>query len=413
VVYYVRLDKKELILVQYDPLSVVYYKNPMGYEQLHGTRSNGEHTVHLPVKIQGVQAFFCVVPEILLLTEKIYRTDREISELWREIPRKSKSRHYAQSLIEEALWTNDIEGIQSSRQELRKAFDVATKKSNQATRFKGLLAGYIGMINHDLICVKSPQDVREIYNMVLLNDISDEDRPDGKIFRKDNVSVVSSSGKEVHHGIMPESDLTEFVTEILNFVEDEHYSLASIAVFHYLFGYAHPFYDGNGRMARFLSSLFLSENLHLLIGLNMSQTISEGKSAYYKAFDVCNDPKSKGDITPFVLYYLSKVAQSASVILSSLEEAAARFRHYLSWLEKVLTGTAHDVLRTILEVTLFSEKGIGADGIGRYLEISTETVRSYLRKLQITDIPITFEISDRKKLYRLDLEKIDRLEESI
>ncbi len=35
--------------------------------------------------------------------------------------------------------------------------------------------------------------------------------------------------------------------------------LVSIAVFHYLFGYVHPFYDGNGRMARYLSSIFCSE----------------------------------------------------------------------------------------------------------------------------------------------------------
>ena len=398
--------------MQYEALSVIYYKNPGQYEQLCSMRANSENTVPLPVSIHGTRAFFCVVPELLSLTEAIYRADGEVSALWKKVPKRARGRHYAQSLIEEALWTNDIEGVHSSRQELRKAFDAATKKNNQKARFKGLLTGYIGMLNHDLVAVKSPQDIRKIYDLVLLDDISSENMPDGNVFRKGGVSVVSPSDKEIHKGILPEGDLIAFIASILSYVEQEHYPLASVAVFHYLFGYAHPFYDGNGRMARFLSSLFLSENLHILIGWNMSQTISESKNLYYKAFETCNDPKSKGDITPFVIYYLSMVAQSAKGIKTSLEEATARYEHYAGWPKTVADGTAREVLRAILEVTLFSEKGIGADGIARYLDGPVSTVKACLQKLQKTDIPIVYEVSDRKKLYRLDLDKIDQLKES-
>ena len=398
--------------MQYEALSVIYYKNPEQYEQICSARTNGECTVQLPVMIHGARAFFCLVPEVLLLTEAIYRTDKEVSALWKKVPKKARERHYAQALIEEALWTNDIEGVHSSRQELRKAFDAATEKSNQKTKFKGLLSGYIGMLNHDLVAVKSPQDIRKIYDLVLLDDVSSENRPDGDVFRKGSVSVVSPSDKEIHKGILPEGNLIAFVSSMLSYVEQERYSLTSVAVFHYLFGYSHPFYDGNGRMARFLSSLFLSENLHTLIGWNMSQTISESKNLYYKAFEVCNDPKSKGDITPFVIYYLSMIAQSAKGIIASLEEATARYEHYADWPKTVADGTAREVLRAILEVTLFSEKGIGADGIGRYLDGPASTVRACLQKLQKTGIPIVYEVSGKKKLYRLDITKIDQLKES-
>ncbi|MCL2644084.1 MAG: Fic family protein [Betaproteobacteria bacterium] len=398
--------------MQYESLSTVYYKNPGQYEQLYNARFSGEHTVHLPVKIHGARAFFCLVPELLSLTEAIHRVDKEIIALWKKLPQKSRVRHYTRSLIEEALWTNDIEGIHSSRQELRKAFDAATEKSNQKAKFKGLLIGYIGMLNHDLVAVKTPQDIRKIYDLVLLDDIAGEDRPDGDVFRKGSVSVMSTSDKELHKGILPESDLIAFVSAMLSYVEQEHHSLVSIAAFHYLFGYAHPFYDGNGRMARFLSSLFLSENLHILIGWNMSQTISEAKNAYYKAFDVCNNPRSKGDLTPFVLYYLSMVAQSAEGIRASLEEATARYKHYTNWSETITEGTTGEVLDTLLEVTLFSDKGIGTGGISRYLGISIPTVSRNLQRLQEIGIPIVVELSGRKKLYQLDLERIDQLEKS-
>lgn len=66
-----------------------------------------------------------------------------------------------------------------------------------------------------------------------------------------------------------------------------------ISIFHYLFGYIHPFYDGNGRTSRFISSYLLSKEFESIIGYRMSYSIKENINDYYKAFKVCNDPKNK------------------------------------------------------------------------------------------------------------------------
>ena len=38
--------------------------------------------------------------------------------------------------------------------------------------------------------------------------------------------------------------------------------LVRLGLFHYFFSYIHPFYDGNGRTDRFITSYFLKKNFH-------------------------------------------------------------------------------------------------------------------------------------------------------
>ena len=47
-----------------------------------------------------------------------------------------------------------------------------------------------------------------------------------------------------------------------------------LGLFHYFFAYIHPFYDGNGRTDRFITSYFLKKNFHLLLGLRLSVILS-------------------------------------------------------------------------------------------------------------------------------------------
>ena len=70
--------------------------------------------------------------------------------------------------------------------------------------------------------------------------------------------------------------------EILN--SEEIPLLARVAIFHYLFEYVHPFYDGNGRTARFIVSYFLTTRFHKLIALRLSVIIKKRRKIYYDLF---------------------------------------------------------------------------------------------------------------------------------
>ncbi|WP_318259784.1 Fic family protein [Ruminococcus sp. YRD2003] len=67
-------------------------------------------------------------------------------------------------------------------------------------------------------------------------------------------------------GLAPESKIIDTMNKSLDVFNNNDIDIfMRIAVFHYLFGYIHPFYDGNGRTSRFISSYLLSRQLNPLI----------------------------------------------------------------------------------------------------------------------------------------------------
>ena len=71
------------------------------------------------------------------------------------------------------------------------------------------------------------------------------------------------------------------------------------------FCYIHPFYDGNGRMSRFYNIIiFFPNNLNSMIALRLSLLIKQYTKRYYELFKDTNAEYNRGDITPFITYFL-------------------------------------------------------------------------------------------------------------
>ncbi|MFR7881399.1 MAG: Fic family protein [Christensenellales bacterium] len=84
---------------------------------------------------------------------------------------------------------------------------------------------------------------------------------------------------------MPESKIIEYMNKALYILNNQSIDiLIRVSLFHYYFGYIHPFYDGNGRINRFISSYILSKHFNEVIGFRLSMTIKENLTQYLEAF---------------------------------------------------------------------------------------------------------------------------------
>ena len=99
---------------------------------------------------------------------------------------------------------------------------------------------------------------------------------------------------------------------------------------HYQFATIHPYYDGNGRTARLLTTLILHRGGYDLKGLySLEEYYARDLSAYYQALAVGpshNDyeGRDEADITPWVDYFCAGMADSFESVRRRAREAADR-----------------------------------------------------------------------------------------
>ena len=240
--------------------------------------------------------------------------------------------------------------------------------------------------------------------------------PDGKIFRKNSVSVASATQKEIHRGLMPEEKIISSMEHALVYLNNEDEELLyRTAVFHYLLGYIHPFYDGNGRLNRFISSYMISKELDPLLGYRLSYTIKANINSYYKAFKICNDKLNRGDLTPFIETFLDFVNESAALLVEALQKRIDRLSWYLQHIYILPNPDSQTFLglySLLVQAALFSESGISTADLLAELDISRGTLP---KKLKVVDDMHLLICSKEKKqkVYSMDLNAFDSLIERV
>lgn len=372
--------------MEYELLSKIFYKKPTEYESIYDARFNSEASIKLPIKIHENVGFIFNTNEITKLLVKIYKTINKINLLRTHLPNIAINSYIIKSLKDEIALTNEIEGVRSTRKEIEDAIDSI--KNDKSARFKGLVDKYFKLISNEIIPLNNCKDIRTIYDTLVLPEIEKEKLPDGILFRKEPVQVVSATQKEKHRGIMPESKIIESLDLCLDFLKnDDIDSLIKISAFHYLFGYIHPFYDGNGRTSRFISSYLIKNELDVLLALKLSYTVKNNINKYYKAFDVCNDRKNKGDITFFVVTFLELLSQASDDLYTKIADLNDQLNYYNNIIntlvnEKVLNDKQAKCIFILCQNRLFDDTYMNMNTLTELLEKSDTTTRKILKSLE-------------------------------
>ena len=371
--------------MKYISLNQLRYKDSDKYEAEYRKRFNSEYAIKLDLYIHGSQAFYLETNDLLKKIIEMQRIDKEIHDLVLSLPGISVKHFTKRCLIDEIVLSNNIEGVSSTRREIEDIL-IELGRKNKRKRFYGLVKKYYMLMTRQDIVLDQAQDIRSLYNELVLPEVIEDDSnnaPDGKLFRKDSVTVYSPSGKTLHCGVYPESEIINSINAALHYLNNsDNELLFRISVFHYLFGYIHPFYDGNGRTSRFISSYLLSQYFEPAIAFRLSYTIKENLKEYYNAFKTCNDRFNKGDITPFIYVFFEIIEKSLYQLKDALEKRLQLLDHYsknIPILPNVyLNGAIYSLL---IQAALFSDSGISTRELIEIAEISRSTLSNRLKSI--------------------------------
>lgn len=225
------------------------------------------------------------------------------------------------SIEEESFHSCRIEGASTTQEEL---FDIFKAKRTESKGDKMILNTYRAVKYLNITKKRDEGTLIQLWKIVT-DGVCDNPGLAGEKFRSGVVTVGTHDA--------PEPELLEYcMLQFFRFYHGDNIAQPYIkaAVLHFYFVYMHPFCDGNGRIARLLTTDFLIRSgLDNFSALTLSKTINETAPAYYQALE--NSENSFHDITSFIQYMLKTVYDNLYEVLSNQNKHVVT---YTDW-EKV------------------------------------------------------------------------------
>lgn len=327
----------------YQSLEKLFYKDSSADRYARNTalaseRLNAESTFRTGIDTPAGELFLAVPHELLTLSEDVMGAERRISSLLAGLPYVVQGALVRSLVVDEVVCTNELEGVSSTRKQISDLLEndllaapaappsASSSAAPTRRRFRELARLYLGLSDPEAAdrLPRTPADIRAIYDLVMQGEDLGDDAPDGALFRKGRVDVIGVGQRTLHEGVFPESAIVETVRRMLDIVNSgEMPPLLGALVGHFVFEYAHPFYDGNGRTGRYLLALGLTRSLTALTALSLSRTIAESRSRYYRAFKETESQLNRGELTMFVLTMLEYVREAQRTLIGDLEQKTA------------------------------------------------------------------------------------------
>jgi Fic family protein len=171
------------------------------------------------------------------------------------------------------------------------------------------------------------KDVRTIHGLVMTGKAKPTPYRDGQ-----NVIRDARTGHTVY--LPPEAaDVPGLMKELVSWVntslaEGELPVPVVAALAHYQFATIHPYFDGNGRTARLLTTLLLHRSGYGLNGIySLEEYYAQNLDGYYAGLAVGESHnyyfgRAEGDVTPFITYFCTGMADAFAKVRLRAEEAS-------------------------------------------------------------------------------------------
>ncbi|WP_100401318.1 Fic family protein [Bacillus sp. FJAT-42315] len=314
--------------MNYQKLSKLYYKlDAISYnnELIKRKSSYGSYLTSLMIRgfrkghltNDSFELFYVNTQDLMNLNNEVLLNSSKISSLISELPDFVVQPYFNKLIINEAQSNNEIEGIRSTKKELKEALNELERSEPRNKRFIGLMKmyRYIDQIEP----FENVQDFRVLYDKLVADEIKTEDIPDGEMFRKGYVEV-NDGNVTTHIGVTSEKKIIEALGALVNYLQNEsHPQLYRYMVAHYYYEYIHPFYDGNGRTGRLIVGSYLSRYLEKYSAITFSYAVNKNKPKYYKSLEEIPSPLNQGDMTFYLINMLELLSTGQKGIVEDLE----------------------------------------------------------------------------------------------
>jgi len=224
---------------------------------------------------------------------------------------------------------------------------------------------------------------------------------------KASMQVVSGSlgKKTVHYEAPPSEKVDEEMTRFLDWWNEPQKELDGIiraAIAHFWFVTIHPFDDGNGRIARIITDMALSQDEKTGKRLySLSSQIIKDKKNYYNILEMTQ--KGIGDITEWVNWFLEMFNRSIDNSKALVEKSMFIGKFYKHHAELNLNERQKKVVKKLLEH--LPEDFSGGLTNKKYVamtKVSPETAKRDIKGLLYKGILLPNEGRGRSTSYRLN-----------
>lgn len=253
------------------------------------------------------------------ITKSITNNILKIEQLKEQIKNLPVTPHLMASLRESAklITTHYSTQIEGNRLTQEQVIEVIKNKKviPQRKRDENEIKGYYKAIQFvEKLAIKkssiSEEDLNKIHSLV-------ENNKEVKYRDGQNVITDSATGEIVY--MPPETtDVPKLMKDFIDWLnlDKETPILIKAGIAHYQYVTIHPYYDGNGRSARLLTTLILHKNGYDLKGIySLEEYYAKDLNGYYNAITVGPSHnyymgRAEADLTDWIEYFIQGVKEA-------------------------------------------------------------------------------------------------------
>lgn len=276
--------------------------------------------------------------------------------------------HHSTSIEGNPLTPSDVTNIilgdklpvTKSEKEVKNYFSVLNRIAVLAKKYEPISTDLTQKLHHDLMLGFDKDTLGKFR--------------DGPVFvgHKTKIEIVVKHNPPFHTKTQIENALKEIYGWLSN--KDDLHPLIKAGIFHHEFAYIHPFFDGNGRLARILTTYYLLLNNYEVSKFFILDDFYDIDRQLYS--DTLHTADS-GDKTQWLEYFLEGIAVSLQGAIARINDIKQKSLEEVTGEKRVIVSSREEeVLQIVLD-----KKAIKTSDIQDALSVTRQQAHALLHSL--------------------------------